>query len=102
MKASYEAAIAKFLEAGGRISQVKETKEISEQELLRFLQERGFEIRYLELQRRYTYGRKRIGLNALVAMANEQRSAMGLPPFVLREVMTPQSSRASRHHPEVG
>jgi hypothetical protein len=45
MKASDEAAIAKFLEAGGRISIVKETKEVGEQELLRFLAERGIRVR---------------------------------------------------------
>ena len=92
MKASYETAIAEFLEAGGTVSQLKETESISAHELLRFLEKRGFEVRYFELQRRYTYQGKRITLRALLAMANEQRSALGLPPFVLRVIMTPPSS----------
>ena len=101
MKASDETAIAKFLGAGGTVSQLKDTESISEQELLRFLEERGFEVRYFELQRRYTYRRKRTTLSALLAMANDHRNAMGLPPFVLRVTMTPRSS-GSRDHRQIG
>ena len=38
MKASYETAIAEFLQAGGTVFQLKETESISEHELLRFLE----------------------------------------------------------------
>lgn len=100
MKPSYEDAVARYLDSGGRISSVKETQEVSEAELLRFLADCGKDVRYLESQRQYKYQRRRISASAVLAMANEHRSAMGLRPFVLRAVM-PWPSRGYRRY-EVG
>ena len=84
MKPSDETAIAKFLDAGGRVSHVKETVEVSEPELLRFLADCGIVVTYRAEGRCFRYQGKRITLSALVPVANRHRSLIGLPPFALR------------------
>ena len=93
MKPSDERAIGAFLSAGGRILHVKESVRVSEPELLDYLAGCGIMVRYKAGdQRQYLWRRKRVSATALVAMANQHRSLLGLPPFALRTYPTPRHS----------
>ena len=84
MKASDEAAIAQFFDAGGRVSYVKETVEVSESELIRVLAECGLVVTYRADGRSFAHDGKRLTPSALVALANEHRRSIGLPALALR------------------
>ena len=84
MKATDEAAIAQFFDAGGRVSYVKETVEISEPELVRVLAECGLVVTYRANGRSFAHDGKRFTPSALIALANKHRRSMGLPALALR------------------
>ena len=64
-----EFAIAEFLQAGGRVSRIKESVEVSEA---------------AGDLRPYIYQGKRVSAAKLVAIANHHRRSLELPPFSLR------------------
>lgn len=95
MKPSYESAVAKFLEDGGRVSRVAESIDVTEPELLRYLENSGNAVTHEPEGRSYWCGGERLSLQGLVALANHHRSLAGLPPFALRTVMRPGGARPS-------
>ena len=80
-----EAAVADFLKAGGRVRHVKESVRVTENELLDYLASCGIEAKYCPGDlRAYICEGKRVSANRLVAIANERRRSLQLPPFALR------------------
>ena len=80
-----ESAIAFFLKAGGSISHLKESVRVSEGELLEYLASCGITAKYTPGDyRAYLCEGKRISLSRLVALANDRRRSLHLPPFALK------------------
>ena len=78
-------AIADFLKSGGRVSRVRQSIEVSEGELIDYLASCGVVAKYKGGDSRpYLYQGKRVSAGKLVAIANEHRLALELPPFALR------------------
>ena len=84
MKARDEAAIAQFFDAGGRVSYVKETVEVSEPELIGVLAECGLVVTSRADGRTFAHEGKRFTPSALIALANKHRRSIGLPALALR------------------
>ena len=96
MSLAYENAIADFLEAGGRVSRVKASVRVTEGELLDYLANCGIVAKYTPGDyRAYLCEGKRVSLSRLVALANEHRRSLHLPPFAPRvRSITPAGPRA--------
>ena len=89
-----EHAIAEFLKAGGYISRVRESVGISEIELLDYLASCGITAKYSGGDSRtYLCQGKRVSASRLVAVANEHRRSLELPPFSLRVTIRYTSAR---------
>ena len=84
MSPTDECAVAEFLKAGGRISSVKGSVRISEGELLDYLASCGITAKYKTGDSRaYLCQGTRMSASKLVALANEHRRSLNLPPFSL-------------------
>jgi hypothetical protein len=95
MSISSEAAIARFLSSGGRISRLTESVSISESELLAYLETRGIVAKYAGGDRRaYLCKYRRMSGDALIALANQHRFSDALPPFALKLDPAPSRGRA--------
>ena len=80
-----EAVIADFLKAGGRVARVKESVSVTESELLDYLASCGLTAKFAPGDSRgYLCQGKRVSLSRLVALANERRNSLQLPPFALK------------------
>ena len=80
-----ESVIADFLKAGGRVSHLKESVRITETELLHYLASCGITAKYTPGDSRtYLCQGKRVSLSRLIALANERRRSLQLPPFALK------------------
>lgn len=80
-----ESAIADFLKAGGRVSRLKESVRVTEGELLEYLASCGITVKYTPGDYRSYFSQgKRVSLNKLIALANERRRSLHLPPFALK------------------
>lgn len=80
-----EGTIADFLKAAGRVSRLKESVRVTEGELLEYLASCGITAKYTPGDyRAYLCQGKRVSLNRLVALANEHRRSLHLPPFALK------------------
>ena len=82
MSPADQRAIAEFLKSGGRISRVKESIRVSEPELLDYLASCGVTAKHQAGDSRtYVCQGKRVSMSKLIAIANEHRRAVELPPF---------------------
>jgi hypothetical protein len=80
-----ERAITEFLEAGGRVSRAEGSVPVSEPELLNYLASCGITARYRAGDsREYLCQGKRLSVRKLLAIANEHRRSLELPPLSLR------------------
>jgi hypothetical protein len=78
-------AIADFLKSGGRVSRVGQSVQVSEGELVDYLASCGVVAKYRGGDSRaYLCQGKRVSASKLVAIANEHRRSLELPPFALR------------------
>jgi len=98
MNPSDEIAIAEFLQAGGRICHVKESVRVTESELLEYLASCGIAAKYSAGDlRAYMCQGKRVSASKLIAIANEHRRSLQLPPFALRVAIRYAGYRALPH-----
>ena len=98
MNPSDETAIAAFLQAGGRVSHVKESVRVTEGELLDYLASCGIAAKYSAGDlRAYMCQGKRVSASKLIAIANEHRRSLQLPPFALRVAIRYAGHRALSH-----
>ena len=77
-----QSAVAEFLKSGGRISQLKESIQASEAEVLDYLASCGITAKYSPGDyRAYLCQGRRVSESKLFAIANEQRRSHELAPF---------------------
>lgn len=78
-----ERAIAEFLKSGGNISRIKASIRVSEPELLEYLASSGITTKYRagDFSAGYLCQGKRVSMSELIAIANEHRQSLELPPF---------------------
>jgi len=80
-----ETVIADFLKAGGRVRRVKDSVPVTESELLDYLANCGMKVKHsVGDSRIYLCEGKRVSATKLIAIANEHRRSLQLPPFGLR------------------
>ena len=83
-----ENAVAEFLQAGGRVARVPESIRVTEAELLHYLESCGIAAKYSGGDAKgYLCAGKRLSLSKLVALANERRRSLQLPPFAAQVVI---------------
>ena len=96
MNPSDETAVADFLKAGGRVRRVKDSVRVTESELLDYLANCGMKVKYSAGDSRtYLCEGKRVSATKLIAIANEQRRSLQLPPFGLRVSIRYAARRAA-------
>jgi hypothetical protein len=82
-------AVDEFLKNGGQIQMLKEAVPVSEQEVVAFLESCGVTATHSKSERKaYLIGEERFTADDLVDLANKQRLARDLPPFVIRATPT--------------
>ena len=85
MNPSDETAVADFLKAGGRVRRVKDSVRVTESELRDYLANCGMKAKYsVGDSRAYLCEGRRVSATKLIAIANEHRRSLQLPPFALR------------------
>ena len=91
-----EHAMAEFLKAGGCVSRVRESVGVSEIELLDYLASCGVTAQYCAGDSRtYLCQGKRVSTRTLIAVANEHRRSLDLPPFSLQVTIRYTSPRSA-------
>ena len=88
MNPTDESAVAEFLQAGGRVSRLPDSIRVTEAELLQYLESCGIAAEYRAGDTRaYLCAGKRVSLSKLIALANERRRSLQLPPFAAQVVI---------------
>jgi len=90
-----ERAVAEFLKSGGRISQLKESIQVNEAEVIDYLAGCGITAKYsVGDSRAYLCQGKRVSVSKLFDIANEHRRSQQLAPFSPRVAIRYASARS--------
>jgi hypothetical protein len=88
MLSMHSNVVALFLSDGGRISKLKATVAVTEQELLDYLRMCGVEAEYVdESFYGYLFAGRRVNLSLLLDLANRHRCSHKLPPLTIRHIL---------------